>query len=142
MPKAKPTSRSVIEQLEEDHEQIRRAYRRFKKMDLEDAPSLRAVVHEVCDALEAHMELEEQVFYPAARKVLRDEELMEEAEIAHDYAKKLMRRLRRMKAGDAAYAPTFTVLCEYVLQHAKDEEDEIFPKALRRKLKIRAEEEG
>jgi hypothetical protein len=43
-----------------------------------------------------------------------------------------------MKPGNPAYVPTFTVLCEYVLHHAKEEESEMFPKAQRRKLNLRA----
>jgi len=133
MPKAKRNTPSIVEVLKQDHEYVRKASRRFEKMNREDRPALRALVTEVCGALEAHLKLEEEVFFPAVRKVLRDDELMHEAEIHHDFAKMLIRRLKRMKAADAAYAPTFTVLCEYIMQHAKDEEAEIFPKAMARK---------
>ena len=37
---------------------------------------------------------------------------MEEAEIEHDSAKTLIRRLKRMRPRDAAYVPTFTVPCD------------------------------
>lgn len=93
-----------------------------------------ALVSEVCAALESHAKLEEELFYPAVRKALHDEDLMHEAEIEHEFAKTLIRRLRRMKPDNPAYVPTFTVLCEYVKHHVKEEESEIFPKAQRRKV--------
>lgn len=128
MPKSKRSSASMIDELKQDHEYLRQAYRRFEKMDRTDRPAVRALVTDACAALAAHIKLEEEQFYPAVRKLLRDEDLMHEAEIHHDFAKMLMRRLKRMKANDPAYLATFTVLCEYILQHAKDEESEIFPK--------------
>lgn len=57
--------------------------------------------------------------------------LIEEAEIEHESAKTLIRRLERMKPRDPKYAATFTVLCEYIEHHVKEEEDEMFPKAWR-----------
>jgi hypothetical protein len=63
---------------------------------------------------------------------------MQEAKIEHESAKTLIRRLKRMKPGNPAYVPTFTVLCEYVLHHVKEEESEMFPKAQRRGVNLRA----
>lgn len=128
MPKSKRSGASMIDELKRDHEYLRQAYRRFEKMDRTDRPAVRALVTDACAALATHIKLEEEQFYPAVRELLRDDDLMHEAEIHHDFAKMLMRRLKRMKANDPAYLATFTVLCEYILQHAKDEETEIFPK--------------
>jgi hemerythrin-like domain-containing protein len=138
MRKAKPKPPSVIALLKQDHEYVKASYRRFEKMDHEDLDAVKAVVSDVCTALEVHAKVEEQVFYPAVRKAIDDDDLMEEAEIEHESAKTLIRRLKRMKPSDAAYVPTFTVLCEYVMHHVKEEESEMFPKAQRRKLNLQA----
>jgi hypothetical protein len=138
MPKAKHNTPSIIDLLKQDHEYVKKAYRRFEKMDHKNRPAVRALVTDVCAALETHVRLEEELFYPAVRKVLRDDDLMHEAEIAHEFAKMLIRRLKRMRAANAAYLPTFTVLCEYIIHHAKEEESEIFAKAQRRKLDVHA----
>ena len=127
---------SAIELLKQDHDYVKQAYRQFEKMDQEDLPALKALVDEVCKALEAHTKVEEEILYPAVRRAIDDEDLMEEAEIEHDSARTLIKRLKRMRPSDPAYAPSFTVLCEYVLHHVKEEETEMFPKAQRRKLNL------
>lgn len=138
MPKTRSKTPSAIEVLKKDHEYVRQAYRRFERMDRADRDAVGALVSEVCGALEAHARIEEEVFYPAVRGALDDEELMHEAEIEHEFAKTLIGRLKRMKPADAAYVPTFTVLCEYFMHHAKQEEDEIFPRVQRRYADMRA----
>jgi hypothetical protein len=57
------------------------------------------------------------------RRAIKDEDLMNEAEIAHDSAKTLIRQLERMKASDPKYTAAFTVLCEYTEHHVEEEED-------------------
>ena len=138
MRKAKPKPPSAIDLLKQDHAYVKQAYRNFEKMDQEDLPTVQALVREVCTALEVHTRVEEQIFYPPVRKAIDEDDLMEEAEIEHDSAKTLIRRLKRMKPSDPAYVPTFTVLCEYVMHHVKEEEEEMFPKVQRSKLNLRA----
>jgi hemerythrin superfamily protein len=132
MNKARSKAPSAIELLRKDHDYIRQAYRRFEKMNLEDRAAVGALVREVCAVLEVHAALEEEIFFPAVREALDEETLMHEAEIEHEFAKTLIGRLKAMKPADARYTPTFTVLCEYFMHHAKEEEAQIFPKAQRR----------
>jgi hemerythrin-like domain-containing protein len=133
MRKAKRTS--AIKLLMEDHAYIKKAFRTFEKMDEKDQPAL---VKQVCEALRVHTRIEEEIFYPAVRKAIGDEDLMNEAEVEHDSAKALIRQLERIKPSDPMYAATFTVLGEYVNHHVKEEESEMFPKARRARLDIEA----
>jgi len=111
----------------EDHDYVKKAYRRFQKLDPEDdREEAQALVKNVCAALK----------YPAARRALKDKDLLEEAEIEHAWAKILIRQLGRMKPKDPKYAATFTVLCEYVEHHVKEEENEMFPKLRRARLNL------
>jgi hypothetical protein len=48
----------------------------------------------------------------------------------------LIAELRVMDAADQKFAPTFTVLAEYVKHHIKEEEGEIFPKVKKAKLDV------
>ncbi len=132
MQKTKSKASGAIELLKKDHDHVRQAYRRFEKMSHEDRAALGALVNETCAVIEAHALLEEEIFFPAVRKALDDEDLMHEAEIEHEFAKTLIGRLKAMKPADPKYVPTFTVLCEYFVHHIKEEETRIFPKAQRR----------
>ena len=132
MPKSKPVS--AIALLMEDHEYVKQAFRAFEKMDEEDQPAL---VKQVLQALKVHTRIEEEIFYPAVRKAIKDEDLMNEAEVEHDSAKVLIRQLERMKPSDPKFAATFTVLGEYVNHHVKEEESEMFPKARRARINLK-----
>src|SRR6185369_5073775 len=89
--------------------------------------SAQALVERTCAELEVHAELEEQLFYPAARRALKEEDLIDEAEVEHTSLKVLIEQLKGMSPGDPKYAATFKVLGEYVNHHVKEEEGEIFP---------------
>ena len=132
MPKTKPVS--AIALLMEDHEYVKKAFRAFEKMDEEDQPAL---VKQVLQALKVHTRIEEELFYPAVRKAIKEEDLMNEAEVEHDSAKVLIRQLERMKPSDPKFAATFTVLGEYVNHHVKEEESEMFPKARRARINLK-----
>jgi hemerythrin-like domain-containing protein len=133
MRKLKP---NAIDLLKQDHDYVKKAFRAFEKMDHEDHEAMENLVGQVCEALEVHTKVEEEVFYPVARKAIKDEDLMNEAEIEHDSAKTLIRQLKRMKPDDPKYVATFTVLGEYVKHHVKEEESEMFPKARRRRINL------
>ena len=130
---------NALQVLMEDHQYVKKSYRAFQKLDpQDDREEIHALVKQVCAALTVHARIEEEVFYPAARKGLKDKDLLEEAAIEHESAKILIRRLSRMKARDPKLAPTFTVLCEYVEHHVKEEETEMFPKVRRARLNLEA----
>ena len=137
MRKAKAKPVNAVDLLMEDHEYVRKSFKQFEKIqEKADGETLRGIVEQVCQALKAHTKVEEEIFYPAVRRKIDDADLMFEAEIEHNSAKTLIRQLERMKPSDPRYGPTFTVLCEYVDHHAKEEEKEMFPKARRKKVDL------
>jgi len=118
----------IIEELKEDHKRAKQAFREAEKLDAdEDGEELKALVEQTCAELEVHATLEEELFYPAAREVLKEGDLIDEAEVEHGSAKALIAQLRAMGPEDEKYAATFKVLGEYINHHVKEEEGEIFP---------------
>lgn len=129
------TRSQVIQQLKDDHKRVRKAYRDFQKLDRdEDGPACEAIVQQVLQELSVHAALEEELLYPAARTAIADEDLIDEAEVEHETMHGFIDQLRHMRADDERYAARFTVLCEYVLHHVKEEEGEIFPQLERSRL--------
>jgi hemerythrin-like domain-containing protein len=127
---------NALQLLIEDHEYVKKSYRQFQNMDHGDLESVQGLVKQVCAALKVHLRIEEEILYPALRRALKDKDLIEEAEVEHESAKTLIRRLERMKPRDPKYVATFTVLCEYIEHHVKEEEDEMFPKARRARINL------
>ncbi len=118
----------ILEQLKEDHKRVKKAYRDFKKLDVEEQPDeVEAIVRQVLAELTVHATLEEEMLYPAAREAISDEDLIDEAEVEHESMHALIDQLGGMGPDDEKFAARFTVLCEYVLHHVKEEEGEMFP---------------
>ena len=57
---------------------------------------MKEIVDQTCAELEVHARLEEELFYPAAREVLKEADLIDEAEVEHNSAKALIAQLREM----------------------------------------------
>ena len=134
--RASSSARSrILEQLKDDHKRVKRAYREFQKFGADEDPgAIEAIVQQVLQELTVHAALEEELLYPAARGAISDEDLIDEAEVEHESMHGFIDQLRNMSPGDDKYAARFTVLCEYVLHHVKEEEDEMFPKLQRTRL--------
>lgn len=125
----------IFEQLKDDHQRIKKAYREFQKLDGEEDPlACEAIVRQVLEELSVHATIEEELLYPAAREAIDEPSLIDEAEVEHESLHALIDQLQTMGPGDEKYAARFTVLCEYTLHHVKEEEGEIFPKLERARL--------
>ena len=138
MPKTRSKSAAAIEMLKEDHAKVKKAFKEFENMDRSDTETCRQVVQTVCDDLKVHTTLEEEIFYPAVREAIEDEDLMNEASVEHETAKMLIDQLENMEPDDPNYYATFTVLGEYVMHHVKEEEGEMFPQAKKSDIDLEA----
>lgn len=136
-----PTSRAVssarkqiIDMLKEDHKKVKQAFEQFEKLDMEkDLQKAQGIVQQVCRELQVHTQLEEELVYPTARETIGEPQMMEEAQIEHESAKTLIQQLQQAspEQDPDRWAALFTVLCEYVQHHVKEEEHEMFPKLTR-----------
>ena len=137
MPKSRTkTTMDAIDLLKQDHDNVEKAFKDFEKMNRQDAEACRRLIEAVCEELRLHTILEEEVFYPAVREAIEDEDLMNEAAVEHETAKMLVEQLENMGTDDPNYFATFTVLGEYVRHHVKEEQGEMFPAAKKAKLDL------
>jgi len=128
---AKTPVTDAIELLMQDHKEVKAMFGAFKKLkEREDAEEEKAdVVQQICTALTIHATIEEEIFYPAVRAEIDDEDLMDEADVEHAGAKELIAQLEAASPGDDHYDAKVTVLGELIDHHVKEEEGEMFPKA-------------
>lgn len=132
---ASAARQQVLSELKDDHRRVKKAYREFQKLDVEeDAETCQQIVEQVLQELTVHAALEEELLYPAARDAIADEDLIDEAEVEHESQHALIEQLQAMSPDDEKYMARFKVLCEYVLHHVKEEESELFPQLERARL--------
>ena len=110
-----------------DHAHVLAAFRRFRARMPEARK--RALVENACLGIEVHAQLEEEIFYPALRRVAAAGEILEKSVPEHDEMRELIRSLRGMEPFDLAYDETFKKLIRIVLHHVADEETVLLPLA-------------
>jgi Hemerythrin HHE cation binding domain len=127
------TPQDALELLEADHQAVREMFRAYRDLAANDAPEARrkALAEQICMELTIHAKLEEELFYPPVREAIRDDDLMDEAEVEHASAKDLIVQILSMDPHEELYDAKVTVLGEYIDHHVREERDEMFPKARR-----------
>ena len=122
---AKPED--AIRLLKADHREVKAWFKEFES--LEDDSEKQQMASKICLALTVHAQIEEEIFYPAVRAGIDDDDLMDEAEVEHAAAKQLIAEIQRLKPSDKLFDAKVVVLGEYVNHHVEEEEKEMFPEA-------------
>ena len=126
------TSPNALELLRHDHQEVDNLFKQYEeiKEGAEDSAK-EELVAQICDALSVHAEIEEAIFYPAARRALPQEQgqdLLNEAAVEHQTLKDIIGRLEAAPTSDPLYDAGVKVLSEYTKHHVREEETELFPK--------------
>ncbi len=134
-----PRQPETLAMLAKDHRMVQKLFKEFEKLD--DGEERREHVKKTCNELRAHARLEQEVFYPAIRRALseqdRDVDLIAEAEVEHTVAKNLIEELDHMTGtDDEHFSATFCVLGDYVNHHIDEEENELFKEIRRAKVDL------
>lgn len=126
----------AISILTEDHKRVKKLFKEFDDLKHQRGSENRksALVNEILTELTIHTQLEEEIFYPALRAVISDQDMMDEAEVEHASAKELIYQLESMIPNDDLYDAKVKVLSEYIDHHVKEEETEMFPLSKKSKL--------
>ncbi|HET9680203.1 MAG TPA: hemerythrin domain-containing protein [Gammaproteobacteria bacterium] len=123
---------NVLDLLKKDHDRVRGLLKELmatgKQTDTE-RPELLATIE---TELKLHTTVEHEIFYPAfnAANGDKNKKMVFEAEEEHRAIEKLiLPDVKKTNAADDAYAGRAKVLKELIEHHAKEEEDEMFPRA-------------
>ncbi|MES2296091.1 MAG: hemerythrin domain-containing protein [Pseudomonadota bacterium] len=129
----------VLKLLKADHERIKQLFREFESLKGSNDKDARKaeLSEEICQELNLHAMLEDELFYPAVRSAIDNDELIDEAEVEHAGAKDLISQLEVMYPGDDHFDATVAVLTEEVERHIEREENDIFPAARKSGLDLR-----
>lgn len=124
--------------LTKDHKDVKTMFEQFEGLTDRSKASKKKLADQICNALTVHTQLEEKIFYPAVRKAINDEAMMDEALVEHASAKELIAQIEGMQADDDLYDAKVKVLSEQIEHHVREEEDEMFPKVRKTSLDLNA----
>ncbi len=109
----------AIRLLKADHREVEGWFDEYEQLE-EDADKL-ALFDKIALALKVHTQIEEEIFYPEERGDV-EEDMLDEAYVEHDGAKKLIAEIEAMQPGEDFYDAKVKVLGEYIKHHVKEEE--------------------
>jgi len=128
----RPACREVdaIDLLRRDHHAIKRLFVDHQRAIRRGGdPEIRAeIVGRICFRWCLHLQIEDEIFYPAARLALGTDALIGHALMDHTGSRELVARLDEMEIGDTDHDATVAVLCAYIVLHMDEEELAIFPR--------------
>ena len=113
----------AVDLLDADHKAVKKLFIDFNALcDDGAAPDAkRPVADKICQALLIHMQIEEEIFYPAVRAGTGDKPLIEEAIDEHAQAKETIAQIQAMDSADDKYDDTVKRLGELIDAHALEE---------------------
>jgi len=126
----------AISILREDHRRIDELFRQFDKARGGELKG--ELAHRICTELRIHAQVEDEIFYPALRDAADIEDLMDEADVEHAAAARLVAEIIRMHPGAGHYDAKVRVLASYVRHHVQEEQNRMFSKARQARLDMRA----
>jgi hypothetical protein len=109
----------AVRLLKQDHREVESWFDEYEQ--LEDDGEKQNLFNKIATALKVHTQIEEEIFYPEERGDVEDD-MLDEAYVEHDGAKKLIAEIEGMAPGDEFYDAKVKVLGEYIKHHVKEEE--------------------
>ncbi len=115
----------AIALLRADHKLVSALFAEYEKA--RSTSKKKMLVSQICTELSIHAQLEEEIFYPAVKKALKDKEMIPEAMVEHATIKALIGQVEGIEPDGEIFNAKIKVLSEYVKHHVKEEQNEIFP---------------
>ncbi len=122
-----PKAQDATALLRADHKLVSGLFEDYEKASTKAMK--KKIVSQICLELSVHAQVEEEIFYPAVQKALKDHELVPEATVEHDTLRSLIAQVKDVEPDGDMFDAKIKVLCEYVDHHVKEEQNEMFPKA-------------
>jgi hemerythrin superfamily protein len=120
----------AIQVVKRDHRVVEQLFKQFERAETAGRPAeLKRVVQKLVRELSIHAAVEEQILYPALRRIdaaIEDEVL--EALEEHHLVKLTLLELDEMSPEDERYRAKVSVLIESVRHHVEEEEKDLLPR--------------
>jgi hemerythrin superfamily protein len=110
--------------LKRDHKLVDELFNEFAQAAQQQ---LDPMARRICKLLRIHAQIEEEIFYPAARRALPESGLIDDAEREHAEAKNTISRVESMTSDNASFKTAVAELAEQIRAHVREEEGQLFP---------------
>jgi len=136
-----------VTMLRSDHERVKDLFRQFESADGGERSRL---FEEISRELQVHTKLEEEIFYPAVKRLPTDDakEMVNESVEEHNIVDFVLESMQRLSPDDETFEAKFSTLRENVEHHIEEEEKQLFkiagsiedPEALGERMRQRKEQ--
>jgi hemerythrin superfamily protein len=126
----------AVKLLKQDHREVEGYFDAYKTARSDNVKA--ELARKICSALKVHAQIEEEIFYPQARKATKDDDLLDEAIVEHAGAKDLIAQIESMEVGDDLYDANVRVLGDQIKHHVKEEEERLFPESKKAGMDLKA----
>ena len=130
---SRSTGKDACDLLDADHRAVKKLFKEFEELGTSRARNAGQkkldLARRICMELKVHTQIEEEIFYPALRAAIKEQDLLDEAEVEHGSAKILIEQIESAMDADDMFDARVKVLGEYVDHHVKEEKSEMFTKA-------------
>lgn len=109
--------------LDEDHNEVMRLFEQYKAAH--DGSRQKLLARQISQELLVHMQIEEEIFYPAFGRATGDDKLLQDGQREHQEARELVAKLD----AEPANGKLMLELEDAILHHVNDEREKMFPKA-------------
>jgi hemerythrin superfamily protein len=127
----------AIELLKDDHKKVEKIFTAMESKD-----HRQRLFPELDRELSVHAEIEEKIFYPAAKEAEPTRDLVLESIEEHKQIKMVLADLEQTDKTTDEWGAALKVLKEDVMHHVGEEEDELFPKVKKILSKVQLEDLG
>lgn len=134
----KQQEQDALAMLKADHQQVLALFADYEALSDRSKVSKKRLAERICTELRVHAELEEQLFYPAVRPQVDDDDLMDEALVEHAAAKDLIAQIEELDPDDELYDARVKVLSEQIEHHVKEEEGPMFAQVRKAGIDLQA----
>lgn len=130
----------AIDLLDADHLAVHSMFEAYRELVAARAPApqRRTLAEEICIELTIHARLEEEIFYPAVRDSLDDDELMDDAEDDHGSQREFVAQILATSAEDELYDAKVAVLGDYVSRHVRKEREQVFNRVMASRMDLQS----
>jgi hemerythrin-like domain-containing protein len=130
-PKEHGSEKDALALLKSDHTEVKRLLKQLNNTEDDETEDREALLNEIEAKLKTHTEMEEQIFYPAFKEAVEedDQHIYFEAIEEHGLVDIVLPELKETEIDSQEFKAKAKVLLDLVEHHIEEEEGEMFPKA-------------